>query len=155
MKRLLVSLGLVLCLGACVETPKAQLTPMQLQALQQREFEAPKTISFASVVSVFQDLGYTVDSADLDTGLITVSSTADSTRDWMWTGNSFTTQTRATAFIESVNEKTSRVRLNFVTGTQTSTAYGSQSKKDNAILDPAVYQSAFEKIETAIFVRQG
>lgn len=154
MKHLLIAALMGVSATACATAPAPQLTPLELQALQQREFETPKQVAFAATMSVFQDLGYTVDAADLDTGLITVSSTAESTRDWLWSGSRFTTQTRATAFIEDAGGENSRVRLNFVTGTETSTAYGSTSQKDNQILDAAVYQSAFEKIETAIFVRQ-
>lgn len=147
-------LGVTVAVSSCATTEAPQLTPLELQALQQREFETPKDILFASAVSVFQDLGYTIDAADLDTGLITASSTAESSRDWIFSGSSFTTRTRATAFIEAVSTDFSRIRLNFVTGTETSTAYGSNSQHDNKILDPAVYQSAFEKLETAVFMRQ-
>lgn len=154
MKKIISAAVLGLITAACATTEAPQLTPLELQALQQREFDATKEIAFAATMSVFQDLGYTVEAGDLNTGLITASSTAESTRDWIWSGSSFTTQTRATAFIENAGENRSRVRLNFVTGTQTSTAYGSSRQSDNQILEPAAYQSAFEKIETAIFIRQ-
>jgi hypothetical protein len=154
MKKILSAAIVGVLVTACATTEVPQLTPLELQALQQREFDASKEIAFAATMSVFQDLGYTVEAGDLDTGLITASSTAESTRDWVWTGSRFTTQTRATAFIEKAGEDRSRVRLNFVTGTETSTAYGSRSQKDNQILEPGAYQSAFEKIETAIFIRQ-
>ena len=154
MKKAISAVVLGVLASACTTTEAPQLTPLELQALQQREFDASKEIAFAATMSVFQDLGYTVEAGDLATGLITASSTAESTRDWVWTGSRFTTQTRATAFIEAVGEESSRVRLNFVTGTETSTAYGSRSQQDNPIREPGAYQSAFEKIETAIFVRQ-
>lgn len=138
---------------ACASNDRPQLTPMELQSLQTREYETVKETAFSSVMSVFQDLGYTVESADKETGFITAFSASDSHNDWMLTGNKYTTQTRATAFVEKITDKLTRVRLNFVTGTESSAWYGQRSKKDKPILDPAVYQAAFEKIENAIFVR--
>ena len=143
----------VLALSACATSKAPELTPLELQALQTREFEASKEVAFSSVMSVFQDLGYTVESANKDTGFITAFSASDSHHDWLLTGNKYTSQTRATAFVEPVGEKMSRIRLNFVTGVESSAWYGQHSKKDKPILDPAVYQAAFEKIESALFIR--
>lgn len=62
---------------------KPQLTPMQIQAMQQKEFEAPKAALFSSVVDVFQDLGYTINSADMASGFITAeSATVNKTGFW-------------------------------------------------------------------------
>ena len=155
----------LLVLTACFRGQEPKLTPLELQSLQQREFEVPKQTAFTATVSAFQDLGYIIDQASIDTGLITASSPTDNN-----------TQMRATAFIENVGEKDSRIRLNFVTGTiknlsrvvpagYTKGPYGSSqiagwkvehagtSKTDTQILNPAFYQAVFEKIETAIFIR--
>lgn len=144
---------LAVLVASCSSNGGPQLTPMELQALQTREYEATKEVAFSSVMSVFQDLGYTVESADKETGFITAFSASDSHTDWLLTGNKYTTQTRATAFVEAVPPNLARVRLNFLTGTEASAWYGQHSKKDKPILDPLVYQTAFEKIETALFVR--
>src|SRR6266404_2748927 len=50
------------------------LTPMELQALQSREYQTSKDQVFSSVVSVFQDLGYQIGNADVTTGFITAGS---------------------------------------------------------------------------------
>src|SRR3546814_17961003 len=50
---------------------KIELSPLQLQAMQTKEFEAAKEPVFASVMSVLQDAGYRIENADLATGLIT------------------------------------------------------------------------------------
>lgn len=140
-------------LGGCATNQQVQLTPMEIQALQTRQFETSKEVAFRSVVSVFQDLGYTLSEADLETGIVVASSTSETRTDWVFTGATYTSQTRATATVEQLNSDTTNVRLNFVTGTNQSTIYGQNAQRDTAILDPAPYQQAFERIENAIFIR--
>lgn len=132
-----------------------QLTPMELQALQQREFETTKETLFASVMSVFQDLGYTIDSADLPTGFITASSATNNKTNFgdALFGVAASGNTRATAFVEKMANGMARVRLNFQNSKTRSSAYGQTSKRDIAVLDPATYQAAWEKIDEALFVR--
>lgn len=57
------TIGMIAALGMVSSAPalakkQPQLTPMELQALQSHEYETSKEVLFASVVSVFQDLGY-------------------------------------------------------------------------------------------------
>ena len=143
--------------GTSAEAAKQpQLTPMQLQAIQQREYETDKTTLFSSVVSVFQDLGYTLNSADVGTGFITAeSATVNKTSLWDALGYaSGSGNTRATAFVEPMASGRSRVRLNFVSTKQLSSNYGQTRRQDQPILDPKVYQAAFDKIDEAVFVRK-
>ena len=121
--------------GCAVQQRKAPRTPLEIQSIQTREYEAPKKIVFASVVSVFQDLGYTIKNADLNTGFINAESAtqnatfgadADVLIDVLGIlGDTPPTQsveqTVATAFIEEIRDRT-RVRLNFVTTRQSSSA---------------------------------
>ena len=107
-----VAIGLVFLAGCT--PPGPVLTPLEIQSLQTREFEHDKAVVFASTMSVFQDLGYIVNSADLDTGLITTESPATSDRatfparltilpDLMvWSDVTSVVQTKATAFIEQI-----------------------------------------------------
>ena len=122
--------------------------------MQTRSFNATYNVTFSSTMSVFQDLGYTVNSADKDTGLISAESATDSSAAALfWTGTSVTNQTKATAFIEKIRGKT-LVRLNFVQKVETSSGYGRQDRNDKPILDTQIYQNAFERIENAIFLRK-
>lgn len=140
-------------LSGCVTTPQSMLTPLEIQALQTRTYEYNKDIAFPSVMSVFQDLGYTVNSADKDTGLITAeSATTSDAASKFWLGITDVSQTKATAFIEQMGSNSS-VRLNFVDTSKKSTMYGRSDRQDTPILDAAVYQNAFERIENAIFMR--
>ena len=139
--------------SGCVLPQKRVMTPLELQSLQMRKYESSKEVVFPSVISVFQDLGYTILNASKDTGLISAESTTKS-NPWMrvMSGLSQNSKTRATAFIETI-KKSTRVRLNFVMVVQTSSQHGQSDRRDESILDAAVYQNAFERIESAIFLR--
>ena len=165
-KRLLAAVAAGLAFLAGCTPPPPALTPLEIQSLQTREFEHDKAIVFASTMSVFQDLGYIVSSADLDTGLITTESPATSDRAafparfailpelMVWSDVTSVRQTKATAFIERIGNR-SRVRLNFVVTRQASSVHGQTSRQDMPVLDAAVYRNAFERIANAIFVRAG
>ncbi|WP_265588007.1 hypothetical protein [Sphingomicrobium arenosum] len=156
MKRKFVTVAVAaLALSACAGGQKISMTPMEIQAMQQRDFEVPKSVAFASTVSVFQDLGYQMLAADLETGFINAqSNTKNSTNFWEAMGGSSSNKTvRATAYVEQLNPTTSRVRLNFVEAKDSSTFYGQDSSKSQSLLDAALYQGAFERISEAVFVR--
>ncbi len=149
------------CLGACTTVPrKPEPLPLQLQALQTREFEVDHTTAMRSVMSVFQDLGYIIQSADKDVGFITASSPAKGSATFvdllLTLGGSSpsrtTLQTRATAVLEELRPNLTTVRLNFVVNRRNSSD-GSDSEFDKPIEDPEPYRVAFSKIEDAIFVR--
>lgn len=144
---------LVVLLSGCV-TPTPTLTPLELQALQSREFESTKEVVFPSIVSVFQDLGYTITNADLPTGLIAAERTSQNNAGiggWLL-GVSRVQQTKVTAFIERIGTKT-RARLNFIEVVKTSFDHGQTDRHDRPLLNAKVYENAFDRIENAIFVR--
>jgi hypothetical protein len=144
-----------LFLTSCKMEPKVLLTPLEIQSMQTRSYQNPKKIVFPSVMSVLQDLGYSIKSADINTGLITAESTAKSNAAMkFWLGVAKVSQTTADSFIEEVNGKT-KVRMNFINVTKKSTYYGRDDRADQQILEPQPYQNAFEKIENAIFIRAG
>jgi hypothetical protein len=134
----------------------SQKTSLELLAIQSREFESNKKITFAAVLSVFQDLGYVISSAEIQTGFITVTSpTKLSTDPW----NSIMTFTKATAFIEELKPGYTRVRLNFVETEQIvrtagPKARGQMTVEDTPIEDATIYQNAFTKIQEGIFIRK-
>ena len=130
------------------------MTPLEIQSIQTRDYEFAKEIVFRSVVSVFQDLGYSITNADLNSGLISAESASKDTTDVLTAFGGFTkvSQTKATAFVEKIGS-TTKVRLNLVETQILSGAYGQSNRNDKAMLETALYQSAFEKIENAIFIR--
>lgn len=148
----LAVLSLVVVLTACA-TQGPTMTPLEIQSMQTREYEHGKEVVFPSVMSVFQDLGYTVASADKDTGLITAdSATSSNAASKFWLGITDVSQTKATAFIEEIGSIT-KVRLNFVNTSKKSYAYGQSDQQDTPVLEAQIYQNAFERVENAIFVR--
>lgn len=154
---LCAALAAVLFASQSQAAPKPPpLTPMQLQAIQQKEFEAAKPVVFSSVMDVFQDLGYSVGTASVETGFITAeSATTNKTSIWEALGEMRSSgNTRATAFIEQMPSGMTRVRLNFVSTKSLSGGYGMNSRQDKPIQDPVVYQRAFEKVDEALFVRK-
>ena len=62
-------------------------------------------------------------------------------------------QSKATAFIEERSEGRTRVRLNFIVSTHTSTKEGRTSASDAPIHDAEMYQAVFNRIDQALFVR--
>lgn len=157
--------------AGCASTPPAKpaLTSLEIQAFQKKTVEAPKNMAFAATMSVFQDLGYTIQSASLETGFITAQSPTQQSRSrdidfWgsfgnMGYGNApvynvISTYTRATAFIESLGNEQASIRLNFVNSQENSSSYGQNSHSDEPILDATVYQNAFVKIEETLFIRK-
>ena len=150
----------VACLGAC-ETAgrKPEPLPLQIQSYQTREFEVDQMVAMRSVMSVFQDLGYIIQSADKDVGFITATSPTRKSTTFLdvlvalaGDGSSSTSQTRATAVVEEVRPGFTTVRLNFVVSSRES-SNGTVREEDKPVEDPQPYQVAFDKIEDAIFIR--
>lgn len=141
-------------LMAGCQAPKQEVKlPLEIQAIQKQDFETTKKIAFSSVVSVLQDLGYIIGSADFETGLITATSPTSETIDWIFTGNSYQSLTKVTGFVEKINSDLVSIRLNFVANKTASSLYGQARVNDTPILDKNVYIDAFNKIENAIFIR--
>jgi hypothetical protein len=144
---------LVFLIAGCATTNIPTMTPLEIQSMQTREYAESADVVFPSVISVFQDLGYTIKSADKNTGIITAESASKSDKaSKFWLGITKVSHNNATAFVERIKDKTS-VRLSFVMSNKQSSWYGQTDQDDQQILDAAVYNNAFEKIANAIFVR--
>jgi hypothetical protein len=148
-------------LAACQPIePVIQKTSLEIQAIQSKTFEADKVTAFRSVLSVLQDLGYVVQTASMDTGVITAQSptkqdtSGGAAMAQIFGGVRTEGRTYVTASVEDFNAKQTRIRLNFVDRRFRSSAYGQQATDERAIEDPKLYSNAFEKIGEAIFVRQ-
>ena len=156
MRKILLSFSIILLtLTGCMMEPEVKLTPLEIQSMQTRTYNHKMDVVFPSVMSVLQDIGYSINTADIQTGLITGESAAESDKaSKFWLGISNVSQTKANVFIEELNSETS-VRINFVTTNKKSFGYGQTDREDAQVLSPEPYQNAFEKIENAIFVRSG
>lgn len=144
--------------GCAMNDPSQAKTSLEIQAYQSKQFEVDKKTAFNSAMSVFQDLGYIVNSANLDTGFITAESPTKGAKGGeallsFLAGMSVEGRTAVTAFVEEISPKSSKIRLNFVDRRKTSGDYGKQTNRDDPIQDPKIYQSAFDKISDAVFIR--
>lgn len=158
MRRLITAfIGLVLCSAPVLATKKVEApSGLELQQLQSHDFEAKIDVVYPSVISVLQDSGYRVQTADRASGLITaIASTKSQTTYNVFHGLGKKKDTPVvSAFIEPRGSKTTRVRLSFVMTETKARRYMAGQADEEPILDPAVYQKAFEQIEQAVFVRQ-
>ena len=137
------------------EAKKPEITGLELQQIQSRDYEVGKETTFPAVMSVLQDAGYRIQAADRDTGLITAIASTTGHMTWvpfLGLGRKKLTPV-VSAYIEDRGRFRSRIRLNFVMSKMKSNGYGSTNDED-PITDTAVYQDAFEKINKAVFVRQ-
>ncbi|CAM3132900.1 DUF4136 domain-containing protein [Sphingomonas antarctica] len=135
-----------------------EISGLELQQIQAKDFEATKRVVFSSVMSVFQDSGYRIGSADFDTGLITASASTKTKMTWLpFVGFGTSKKTPVvSAYIEDRSPTLTKVRLTFVMGKFKNQAAGWGAMQDEEpINDPKVYQDAFEKINQAIFIRVG
>lgn len=147
----LVALPLVSC-GA-PRAYQSKLDPLALQQMQSQEFETSKAILFASVVSVFQDTGFTIEAADLETGLVTAKSASQSDRN-IFSGTTNALSTKASAFVEVTRPGYAKARLNFVESTDSRTYYGGGGTHDIPIEKADYYEKIFSKIREAVFLRE-
>lgn len=160
MKKIALILAAVFSIAGCqTNSPVAQKSSLEIQAIQAKMFETDKATAFKSVLSVMQDLGYVVQTASMETGVITAQSP---TKQDTSTAGLFAAalanmrvegRTYVTATVEDFNPKQTRVRLNFVDKRFRSSAYGQTATDEKPIDDARIYQNAFEKIGEAIFIR--
>lgn len=138
------------------KSKQPEVSGLELQQIQTRDFEAPKDMVFASVMSVLQDSGYRIQSADLETGLITGVGSAKGkiTYNLFWGFGKKKKSPVASVFIEKIGPEYTRVRISFVVATVKATVYSSQPADEDPVTDAAVYAQAFEQVEQAVFLRQ-
>lgn len=154
MKKILVALGVALSVNGCMRvlvTPTPTKTPLELQAIQAKEFDASKKQVFSSVLTVFQDNGYMINSAGMDTGLIVAKSPAIQEGS-VFSGFTYREQ-RATAHIDEISTGRTKVRINFVTFERFTFGLTKQ-EHEIPIEDPQIYQDTFKKIQQAVFMKK-
>lgn len=148
-----VTLGFITIAGCTAKQQNyiATKSGLELQSIQKQEFETTYDVAFASTISVFQDRGYVIETADKSTGFITAAS--HKTEGFALFIGQTIDYLKATAFIEKMPSKLVSIRLNFVNTQETSSGYGMQGGNSVPVEDPGFYQSVFEKIKKAVFVR--
>lgn len=151
--RAFVLLTLVTLVG-CAAPPKVTQSQMEIQAYQSKELEATKRQAFDSTLSVLQDAGFIIASAEFDSGFMTGKGQADS-KFHLWWG----TQNKSvsmTAFVEERSSTRSRIRINIVETEQRKSQWNAFQDviNEDGVRDPKVYQDLFERIDQAIFIKK-
>lgn len=103
-----------------------------------------------------QDLGFFIESGDIETGLVIAESPTKNTTGIgsILIGVSSRENTRATAFIESFGGGLVRIRLSFALVSTRNAASGSRLEEGNILYDPDLYELAFQRIDEAIYTRK-
>ena len=146
-------------------------------AVRSRTFEAGKAIAFDSVVAVFEDLGYTILRANRNSGIVSAegaleeparSLSAEFLRKRQAVAGALvedvggsTRVTLALAMRTEVTEQTTEVSVSGTGETETSFSFkttissdGDELQwKEEAVLEAAAYQDAFDRIEQAVIDR--
>ena len=127
------TLGLLGCSTTATFSEKLSL---EMQEYQSKFFEIDKKTAFISTISVFQDLGFIINSANYEIGFITA--------------DNFDMQI-ATASFEDY-EKSIKIRLNFKLKT-TNNSLLSNSSALYLSDERRVYDRFFDKVEETIFIK--
>ncbi len=94
------------------------LGAVELRQLQTRDYATTKSAPLASAMTVLLDTGYRVQSADLESGLITTTASSTARLRLDTTGLSRASQTPvASVYVEDRGESGARVRIVFSLGT--------------------------------------
>lgn len=153
MTKFIVLSGMIALAAATPVLAKdAPITGMALQQIQAKDFETTAAIVFPSIMTVLQDAGFRILSADKETGLITAQGSSETKMTYnIWFGVGQKKQSPiVSAFIEQRGPNLTRARLSFVMATGKSR---NAFINEKPVVDPAAYRDAFEKIEKEIFVR--
>ena len=104
-----VAIAAISVAGCMTKVYKPTKSSLELQSIQTKEFETPLKTGFASTMSVFQDLGYIIATADADSGLITASS--PKSQEMVPFVGMVMKNRKVTAFVEPVSKSTEILRL--------------------------------------------
>ncbi|KPJ67983.1 MAG: hypothetical protein AMJ43_00775 [Coxiella sp. DG_40] len=157
-KFLLILLSPILLYG-CASQP--QLNPLQIQAMQTQEFSVTKRQAYDATVTVLQNEGYEIKSANFDTGIVTAQSP---TIQKFFKGRSHNTISAFVTKTQKQGKTVSRIRISnmltrelpqtetsFIAGSFIHTKSGINTK-DEQVLDPEFYKEIFKEIRQQLFV---
>ena len=150
----IISLLILFTMVGCAAPAKVTQSQMEIQAYQSKEFEATKRVAFDSTMSVLQDSGFIIESADFETGFITGKGTTASRSDFWW--GAMNEHVKMTAFVEQRTSSMARIRVNLVDAAQRKSVWNPAQDviNESGVRDPKVYQELFAKIDQAIFIKK-
>lgn len=143
--------------------PAPKLSPAQKRQITTRLYEGGYETTYRAILSVLQDQGYIVKNTDMNTGLI------NATIDREVSGGSQAVQAvflgyvadkgselDASFMVNKINDTKTEVRLNIQESKygQSNIYSGSSKQKVIQILDPEIYNSIFNEIQTEVKRRE-
>ena len=147
----------------------AAKTPVELQAIQTREFETDKARLMSVFITVFQDQGYSIDNTELASGFIAAKMPSEmrllSVREFnpntplkfdfqnnISSGFSLRTDRSINVLVNEIspNRSTVRVSINLKLGISPGTFAPHQGLETN----PDQYQAIFSKVQQGLFLKK-
>lgn len=140
---------------AIPEVPTA--TPLEIQAMQTREFEADKDAVITAVMSGMQNMGISIESADREGGFISARYLHTDTHVSLLGTTTTDLDQKITAVIQELPNGRVRVRLNVVNTMTFKTVTPLSpvpqiNKATGQLIVAEGYEPIFEAIRTALFV---
>lgn len=145
-----INLLLLVIVFSCATKP--QLSAQQRRALQVRNFKVTYDTTFKAIKSVLQDEGYVIKNQDMQGGLIVAEKTMTDNSSRFWaalagTNNYRTGEGFDVSFnLEKLNETSTESRL-VIQKHETSSLGGKQGEE---ILEPELYKTIYQKIQTEL-----
>lgn len=127
------------------------LSPAALRDAQSRAYNADKATLFGAVLSTLQDEGFTISTADMNSGFVSAESvSSDKTNFWdALEGNIGSGSTRATIVIQGPSAGPVRIRITLVSNKNISSGGGQAAREDRPINVSAPYDRLYAKIDAA------
>ncbi len=177
----LCCVGIIGLLSGCV-APPPKMNALQIQAMQTRDFNTSKTKAFNAVMTVFQNDGYTIGTANKSTGYITAKGVTQSTPfvdqygrmpsssggftsgmlKFMAGGDNYNSRNKpihtnysinASAYVTPIKtgkKPSTKIRISYIQNKVVSG--GDTSRTSLQVLDPNLYQKAFNDIRQQLFI---
>ena len=156
------------CLTSCkTQTAELQLTPLQIQSMQTQTFKTSKRKAFNETIQALQDVGYTIESANYSTGLISAQSMIqdfDRNKSKLFKIIKVLSElnsnyhirssqlSRATAFIAAASGKKVKVRISLVNIKRSVLNGGTPDERSTQIVDPSAYTKLFNGITLGLSI---
>lgn len=129
--------GVIGLFGCSTTTNVSERLSLEIQEFQSRSFEIDKKTAFSSTISVFQDLGFIINSANYEIGFITA--------------DNIDMQIATASFDEL--ENSIKIRLNFKIKSKSSNNLFPISSDINLIDEKRIYDKFFDKVGETIFIK--
>lgn len=129
--------GVIGLFGCSTTTNVSERLSLEIQEFQSRSFEIDKKTAFSSTISVFQDLGFIINSANYEIGFITA--------------DNIDMQIATASFDEL--ENLIKIRLNFKIKPKINNNLFPTSSEINFIDERKTYDRFFDKVGETIFIK--